>query len=149
MAWSEKEKQKREAGRPKIYTEELALKLCSYLSQGMSLKKTCEQEGMPSPSTVFSWMGKEEGFLELYDKAKQEAADAMAEEILDIADDVKTKDNNEIQKAKLRIDTRKFIMAKMKPKRYGDKLDLTSDGKPLPTPIYGGKSGKSANRTKK
>lgn len=80
----------------------------------------------------------------------------MAEEILDIADDA-TNDwmadnydegktpgyelNGEnIQRSKLRVDTRKWLMAKMKPKRYGDKLDVTTDGKALPAPIYGGKS---------
>jgi outer membrane lipoprotein-sorting protein len=47
-----------------------------------------------------------------------------------------------VQAQRLRVDTRKWLMAKMKPKVYGEKLDLTSDGKVLPAPIYGGQSTK-------
>ncbi len=78
----------------------------------------------------------------------------MADEILDIADDgtndwmtvkmggkdVDIPNNEVLQRSKLRVDTRKFLMAKMKPKKYGEKLDVTSDGKVLPTPIYGNRS---------
>lgn len=148
MPYSEQELKEREAGRPSKYTKKLADDLCAYLAMGMSLKTTCEQEGMPSVSTVFNWFRTQKGFLQLYTRAKEESADAMAEDILTISDEVDAsgKSTNEIAKAKLRVDTRKFLMAKMKPKRYGDKLDLTSDGKPLPTPIYGGKSGKSSSK---
>lgn len=73
----------------------------------------------------------------------------MAEDILEIADnssqdEIETPDgrivvNNEfIQRSRLRVDTRKWLMAKMKPKVYGDKYDVTSDGKALPAPILGG-----------
>lgn len=150
MPFSEKEKQKRDNGRPTKYSKDLAETLCAYLAQGYSLKKTCEQEGMPTVKTVFNWFRTQEGFLQLYTRAKEESADAWGEEIIDIADEAAEgkADNNKIAKAKLRIDTRKFLMAKMKPKRYGDKLDLTSDGKALPTPIYGGLSGKSSTDKK-
>ena len=146
MAWSEKEKQHREMGRPSKYTKAIADELCAYLSMGESLRTACEHEGMPSVKTVFNWFRVHEDFLQQYTRAKEEAADWMAEDILDISDNAPTKTNNDIQKAKLRVDTRKFLMAKMKPKRYGDKLDLTSDGKPLPTPIYGGKSSGTAKK---
>lgn len=87
---------------------------------------------MPSVQTVFSWMRKHPEFLEQYARAKEESADALADEILDIADDstndtVETEDgvrvNHEnIQRARLRVDTRKWIASKLKPKKYGDKL---------------------------
>lgn len=135
-------------GRPSDYTEEKAEAICELLAQGWSLKRVIEQGHtetkveMPSIATVFKWMRDYNEFLKLYEKAKQEAADAMAEELLDIADngtnDFYTDDNGverlnseHIQRSRLRIDTRKFLMAKMKPKRYGEKLDLTSDGERL------------------
>lgn len=98
---------------------------------------------------MFKWLREHKLFSEQYTRAKQEAADAMAEDILDIADDghndwmernygedtVWVTNGEALQRSKLRVDTRKFLMAKMKPKVYGDKLDLTSDGKALPQPI--------------
>lgn len=150
-------------GRPTKYSQKLADKLCASLSMGNSLKKTCEQKGMPTPSTVFNWFRLYPDFLESYTRAKEESADAMAEEIIDISnqpimgEEVMLNKDGEIVTVKrsemlghrrLQIDTRKFLMAKMKPKRYGDKLDLTSDGKALPTPIYGGNSGKSTPKSK-
>jgi hypothetical protein len=80
----------------------------------------------------------------------------MAEDILDISDDgtndyMETDDGklqyngDSVQRAKLRVDTRKWLMAKMKPKVYGDKLDMTTNGKDLPTPLLGGLSRNNIN----
>lgn len=144
------------SGRPSEYTQARADLICEMLANGMSLRTVCKHEGMPDGATVFKWMRTNEDFLKQYTRAKQESSDAMAEEILDIADDgrndwmekqvgrttIKVPDNEVLQRSRLRVDTRKWLMAKMKPKRYGDKIDVTSDGKALPTPIYGSKSGK-------
>ena len=117
------------------YSEAVAAELCARLSMGASLRTVCNSDDMPQISTVYEWFRLHPGFLDMYRAAKQEAADALAEEILDISD-AATPEN--VQTARLRVDTRKFLMAKMKPKRYGDKIDVTSDGKALPTPIFGG-----------
>lgn len=141
---------KKPMGRPSEYNQKVADSVCEYLSLGMSMRSVSKLEGMPAPATMFKWMREHDDFLKQYVKAKQESADAMAEEILDIADDasldvevtdkgVRTNSEN-IQRSRLRVDTRKWLMAKMKPKRYGDKLDLTTDGEKLPQPIYGGLS---------
>lgn len=137
-------------GRPTIFTQELADKICDQLSEGISLRTVCLADDMPSKQTVFSWMRTQKGFVDQYARAKEESADAMAEEILDIADETfetikhgaEKKSSAYAQAHRIRIDTRKWIMSKMKPKKYGDKLDVTSDGKALPAPIYGGKSRK-------
>lgn len=130
-------------GRPSIYTPELAADLCFYLSSGESLRRACQHEGMPHPSQIFRWLSRSneaewaDDFREQYARAKEEAADAMAEDVLDIADEPVQylkdgKANNAaVQRNRLRVDTRKFLMAKMKPKKYGDKLDLTSGGEKL------------------
>lgn len=151
MAKNPKEPKKN--GRPTIYTQELANRVCEELALGKSLRTVCTPDDMPAIRTVFNWFNTKEGFVQQYARAKQEAADAMAEEILDISDDssndkyedakgnIRT-DWEVVGRSKLRIDTRKWLMSKMKPKRYGDKLDITSGDKPLPTPIYGGLSAK-------
>lgn len=128
-------------GRPTDYTEELAIEICSQLAEGKSLRSVCKAANMPDKSTVFTWLRKYETFSDQYARAKQESADAMAEDVLDIADDgtndymTITKGDKQyevvngeaIQRARLRVDTRKFLMAKMKPKRYGEHIDLTNE----------------------
>lgn len=127
-------------GQPTTFTQEIADEICQELAEGKSLRTVCEPEHMPAVKTIFNWMRTNEQFLQQYTRAKQESADAMAEEILDIADEASNKimgddksDGARLQAERLRIETRKFLMAKMKPKKYGDKLDLTSDGKRIST----------------
>lgn len=141
-------------GRPSSYSQELADKFCELIANGASLRTACTEKDMPSPATIFKWMREHESFLKQYEKATMERTEAMAEELLDIVDDgsndymVRTgKDGSEswqingenIQRSRLRADTRKWLMSKMKPKKYGDKLDVTSGGdKIVPVPILGG-----------
>lgn len=128
-------------GRPSLYTQQLANKICEQLAQGRSMRTVCRAEDMPSMATIFNWLRIHKDFLEQYDKAKQESTDAMAEDILDISDDgtndytsvdgklVANKEH--VQRSRLRVDTRKWLMAKMKPKKYADKMDVTSGNEPL------------------
>ena len=136
-------------GRPTDYTQELADKICDGLSDGKSLRTVCKEEDMPDKSTVFRWLRTYKEFQDQYTRAKEEATDALADEITDIADDgsndwmeinkggykMTILDREHVDRSKLRIETRKWIMAKMKPKKYGDKVDLTTNGKDLPSPI--------------
>jgi hypothetical protein len=137
------EKPKHAGGRPSEYTQEIADELCSYLSAGESLRTACSRESMPCTTTFFRWLRKYPEFEKQYARAKEESTDAMAEEVLDIADDG-TNDwmerserrgggyevNGEhIQRSRVRIDTRKWLMAKMKPKKYGDKIEHEHSGK--------------------
>lgn len=145
---------KHAGGRPTRYTQDLADTICEELALGKSMRTICQSDDMPAMSTVFKWLRENTGFSEQYEKAKQESADAMAEELLYIADtpvmgvitttkadgSVETKQDEMLGHRRLQIDSRKWLMAKMKPKKYGEKLDVTSDGKPLPTPIYNGLS---------
>lgn len=135
-------------GRPTKYSEAICAEICSQLAEGRSLRTVCEAENMPDKATVFRWLGalkpdgkyKHESFRDQYAHAKQEAADAMAEEILEIADGASTvilgidrSDGARVNAEKMKIDVRKWLMSKMKPKKYGDRLDVTSDGKRLET----------------
>ena len=140
-------------GRPTKYTQELADEICALLAEGLSLRSVCTDESLPDKSTVFRWLREHKEFQDQYTRAKEESADAMAEDTIDIADDgtndymtitkgdksYEVVNGEAIQRSKLRVETRKWLMAKMKPKKYGDKLDLTSGGdKIVPVPILGG-----------
>ena len=114
-------------GRPTDYNEELAAKICSRIACGESLRKICQEDQMPSASSVFLWLTKHPSFSENYAKAQQERSEAMYEEMLDIGDDVMP-DPAEVAKARLRVDTRKWALARMNPKKYGDKLETTLQG---------------------
>lgn len=114
-------------GRPSDYTKELADRICDLLSDGLSLRKVCSLDELPDKSTVFSWLRTHKEFADQYARAKQEGTDAWAEELHEIVDEVE-EDKEAINKARLRVDTRKWLMAKMKPKKYGDQVDVTSGG---------------------
>lgn len=113
----------KKTGRPPVFTDDDTEALCAYLAEGMSLRKACSQPGMPSIQTVFNWMRTRDGFVERYARAKAEAADAFAEDMLDIADDP----SGDYQRDRLRVDTRKWLASKLKPKKYGEKLELAGD----------------------
>lgn len=137
-------------GRPSLYTEELALTICDRLSNGESLRSVCRDEAMPHKKTVLRWIRDKEDFRAQYARAKEESADALVDEMLEIADDGSNDlmtiekgdysyevENKEVtNRSKLRVDTRKWIASKLKPKRYGDKLDLTSDGRRIELPVH-------------
>jgi len=147
-------KQEVKVGRPSLYTQELADEICALLAEGKSIRTICGLETeknhrFPCKSTIFNWLRTNKEFLAQYTRAKEESADALVDEMLDIADDGSndlmtiTKGNTEYEvenkevtnRSRLRVDTRKWIAARLKPKRFGDKVDVTSDGKALPTPI--------------
>jgi len=120
--------------RPTKYTPELGSKICSELAQGKSLRKVCKKgNSLPCIATIFNWFREYPEFLEQYEKAKEESSDFLVEEMLDIADQSDLKES--AQRSRLRVDTRKWAASKLKPKKYGDKLDVTSGNEKLPTPI--------------
>lgn len=109
------------------YTPALAAKFCAAIADGGSLRAVCARSGMPSKATVFRWLAEHEDFVKLYEKATDERADTMIDEIVDIADNCKA-DKEEIQKAKLRIHARVEQAQRMKPRKYGRQLQLTGEG---------------------
>lgn len=129
--------------RPCEFTQELADRMCEQLADGKSLRKVCEAEEMPCKATVFKWLREIPGFSDQYARAKEEAADSFVDDLGDIADDGRNdwmKDNDpdnpgykangeNIQRARLRVDTRKWIASKLKAKKYGDKVEHEHSGK--------------------
>lgn len=137
-------------GRPSAYTPALAAVVCDLIAQGVTLRRIGEHAGLPDKATLIRWLARHGDFRDQYARAKELLADVQADEILDIADDVSIdfieqetadgvvvrKENGEaLQRARLRIEARKWLMGKMKPKRYGDKLELGAD--PDSPPVVG------------
>lgn len=139
-------------GRPTIMTDELVAEIMSLLAMGKSVRTVCRDDRMPAMATFYRWLQSNKDFREQYARAKADAADAMLEDLFDISDDAQNDyqevtygDQNilrlvpeNIQRSKLRVETRKWAMSKLQPKKYGDKLDVTSGGKELPTPLLAG-----------
>ena len=111
-------------GRPSDYSEDMAAYICAEISSGRSLRSICADKGMPAPSTVFLWLARHQSFSEQYAKAQEDRTAAFAEDIIDIADD----DETDVQRARLRVDARKWLMSKMAPKKYGDKQSVEHSG---------------------
>ena len=135
---------KRPVGRPSKYTPELGTKICTRIACGESMRRVSRTEGMPSLETMFSWLRKHSEFLDQYTIAKQESADVYAEEIIDIADDGTndwmekearegnapgwTLNKEHIMRSRLRVESRKWLMMKLKPKKYGEKTHTEHSG---------------------
>lgn len=96
---------------------------------------------MPSKASVFRWLASEnlKSFRDQYARAREAQADAMADEILQIADDGQNDtyvdeegrprtDTDVIARSRLRVDARRWLASKLKPKVYGDKIDTMLSG---------------------
>lgn len=142
-------------GRPSEFTEAIGDAICEGLADGRSLRSICLDDDMPNKATVMRWIGSNEIFRDQYARAREAQADAIFDEIQDIADDGSNDwmerrredgsvdevlNHEHVSRSKLRIDARKWMAGKLKPKVYGDKsvLDLTSsDGSMTPKePTY-------------
>lgn len=130
-------------GRPTIYNKELADLICDKIaSSNRGLAHICNEEGMPSRSTVHQWIVDNKEFSDKYARAREDQADFLAEEILTIADHsdkdtviiydkagnpIPTEDKEWTNRSRLRVDSRKWIASKLKPKKYGDKVELSGN----------------------
>lgn len=134
-------------GRPSEFSQELADRICAELADGLSMRTICKADDMPDKSTVFRWIRTNTEFRDQYTRAKEESADALTDEMLDIADDSSNDwiernsddggvqfNGDHVQRSRLRIETRKWIASKLKPKKYGDKL--THEGGDPQNPIH-------------
>ena len=129
-----------ETGRPSEYTPEVAEFICLRVANGESVRRICSDPDMPASSTIFKWLSQQPKFAEQYARAREAQMEVMAQEIIDIADDSskdtevgedgKARQNSEwINRSRLRVDARKWLMSKLAPKKYGDKLGITgADG---------------------
>ena len=135
-------------GRPSSFSQHTADLICARLADGESLRSICRDDSMPHVSTVLRWVASKDHqeFREQYAHAREVGLEQMADEILEIADEtafdtIATKDgykadNEWIQRSKLRVDARKWILSKQLPKKYGDRTTLAGDPEnPLMEPM--------------
>jgi hypothetical protein len=138
---------KRQPGRPSKFTQAIADRICDRLAQGESLRKIAGTKQMPTMTTVFRWLQKDEKFREQYARARELQADTLADEILDIANtpQIGTKtvskstglevtEGDMIEHRRLQVDARKWYTGKLAPKKYGDRQQIDMEVKDV-TPM--------------
>lgn len=133
-------------GRPTDFTRATADAIVERIAEGESLRSICRDDGMPNKSTVFRWLadpGNGE-FRIMYELARQAQADAYFDEIVDLADrpleavttvekevvcdkvlqpTTETRTADAVERSKLMVDARKWVVSRMNPKKYGNKLE--------------------------
>ena len=119
------------------YTQEVADAICERLEAGDSLRKACAEVGGISEAVVRHWSTSKEypAFVAQYALAREAGYRCLADQIIEISDDssgdtVDTehgpKANPEfVARSRLRVDSRKWMLSKMLPKLYGDKIETT------------------------
>ena len=126
----------------KFYTRELTDMICQRLADGESLREICREDNMPSESAVRGWVVQDvDGLHARYARAREAQMDRWAEEIIEIGDDAtndwmtrrdgsKSVDQEVVNRARLRIDARKWLMSKLAPKTYGEKVEIAHVNQP-------------------
>lgn len=126
-------------GRPSTYSVKVADAICERLADGESLRAICRDDAMPSKATVFKWLGQQPKFADQYARAREDQAESLADEIVSISDESEVvakydgedvtlaMDSTAIARNRLRVDARKWVASKLKPKKYGDRQVLAGD----------------------
>lgn len=138
----QEERRERQMSRQSTYDPQKAKSIIEQLSDGVPLRVICRQEGMPAWRTVYDWIARDEELAAHIARARELGYDAIAEECLDIADEVSgdytetdkgmVYNAEHVQRSKLKIETRLKLLAKWNPKKYGERLDLgNAGGQPL------------------
>ena len=124
-----------EGGRPSKFSQEMADAICEQIVLGKSMRQICQQQDMPAERTVYYWLEKDREFCQQYARAREAQADRLFEECLAIADEaegdvvlttgedgkaIARPNHANVQRARLRVDTRKWAAGKLAPKKYGE-----------------------------
>lgn len=130
----------KKVGRPTGYSKSIAEKLCEAISTShKGLPFHCKKLKI-TVSAVYRWLIDYPEFKEQYVRAREAQADYMADMINEVAEDgvrktikgvAATRANAFISAKRLQIDSLKWCASKLKPKKYGDKLDVTTDGEKI------------------
>lgn len=125
-------------------TPEVIAAILTRVAEGESVRSIARDPEMPAMSTIFKYLAQDTAFAEQYARACEMRADAKFEEMFEIADDGSNDwmeksygensppgwqlNGEHVQRSRLRVDTLKWALARMNPKKYGDKLDLNHGG---------------------
>jgi hypothetical protein len=134
---AEQDKPRKKMGRPTIYSKQVAARILTRIANGESLRQMTREDDMPGHSTVYEWLLAQPDFADSYARARDEQADTLADEIVAIADEppaevvddkgVARTDSGWVTWQKNRVDARKWVAAKLKPKKYGDRQIVAGD----------------------
>lgn len=126
---------------PSLNTPELQEELVDWLASGQTLRAFCRLPGKPAWRTVYDWIEADKDFAARIARARDLGADAIAEEVLSIADTpvegitltTDEKGTKEVRgdmlgHRKLQVETRLKLLAKWNPKKYGEKIEQTHQG---------------------
>jgi len=124
--------QKHPGGRPVVYGIDNPCwqKLCEQISEGKSLSTAIKADGMPSYQLVMLMLRNNPEFRTMYEKAVESRADRLAEEIIELADEEMPAGlegpmaSAWVQQKRMQVDARKWVASKLKPKTYGDRIDV-------------------------
>jgi histidinol phosphatase-like PHP family hydrolase len=125
-----------------VFDQTVADTICSRLANGEGLRTICKTEGMPDPRTIYRWLEDNEPFRQQYARSRELQADTLFDEILEIADDAQNDwverehfqgddkspqlNGEAVARARLRIDSRKWMAGKLRPKKYGETVDINT-----------------------
>ena len=102
------------------------------MREGKSLRQASKMAGV-ARQTFLDWVDKDQELSGQYARARSDMIDKIADDIIKIADEEMIPtgegkvDSAMVQKQRLRVDTRKWLLSKLAPKKYGDKLELSGD----------------------
>ena len=124
--------QKHPGGRPVVFGMDNPCwqTICEQMSLGKSLSTAIKAEGMPSYHAVMLMVKNNPEFRAMYEKAIESRADRLAEEILELADEQMPEGlegplaSAWVQQKRMQVDARKWVASKLKPKVYGDRIDV-------------------------
>lgn len=111
--------------RPSRYTQALALDICTRVALGESLTAICSEDVMPVRATVYNWIVARPEFAKMYAKAREQCADSLFTEALDVA---RNASRESVAADRLRVDTLKWCAARLKPWTYSDKIQVEHQG---------------------
>lgn len=107
------------------FTKKLGNTICSLVAEGLPLDKICDRLQIANASIVHNWLTDPSkiDFSDEYQKASNIKADKLFDEMLSIADNHDDDSPTTIQRAKLQIETRKWILSRLSPDKYKQQID--------------------------
>ncbi len=127
------------SGRPRLFSDEIANRICDRIANGESLNRICEDSALPSRETVRRWLRDLPDFCGKYARAREDQVEHFLDQVVEIADaagqaprplgESKAESGgdtkpavDQLNLARLRIDARKWAAARLAPRRYGDRI---------------------------
>jgi hypothetical protein len=112
---------------PTTFSAEIADRLLSLIEEGASLRRACEEVGV-ARRTVRTWLAEFPDFAQEHRAACQLRLQSLSDDVVDLADGAVGGDNAAVQAARLQVDSRRWLLSKLAPATYGDKIEVAGAG---------------------